>query len=171
MTTVAIRPVAREDGPALAAANAASIALHRPWTQPFTDLHGFTRWHERQAADDRAVSYVALADATIIGVVSLSEIVRGAFLNAYLGYYGRHGCGGRGCMTEAVRQVLGEAFGALGLHRVEANIQPGNTRSIALVRRLGFRREGLSPRYLRIDGLWRDHERWALCADDPQERR
>jgi ribosomal-protein-alanine N-acetyltransferase len=53
----------------------------------------------------------------------------------------------------------------LGLHRLEANIQPENLASIGLVRRLGFRREGMPPRYLRINGEWRDHERWALLAD------
>jgi [ribosomal protein S5]-alanine N-acetyltransferase len=69
-------------------------------------------------------------------------------------------------MTEAVRLATAHAFAALGLHRLEANIQPGNTRSIALVKRLGFRLEGFSPRYLFIDGEWRDHERWALLEDE-----
>jgi ribosomal-protein-alanine N-acetyltransferase len=68
-------------------------------------------------------------------------------------------------MTEVVRLATHFAFDTLGLHRVEANIQPRNTSSIALVRRLGFIREGFSPRYLRIGGAWRDHERWALLAD------
>lgn len=99
-------------------------------------------------------------------MLNLSEIVRGAFHNAYLGYYGMAACAGRGLMGEALRQVLGRAFGEVGLHRLEANIQPGNTASIALVRRLGFRLEGYSPRYLRIDGEWRDHKRWALLADE-----
>jgi ribosomal-protein-alanine N-acetyltransferase len=57
-------------------------------------------------------------------------------------------------------------FGDLGLHRVEANIQPGNTRSIGLVQRLGFEKEGFSRRYLKVGGEWRDHERWALLAED-----
>ena len=69
-------------------------------------------------------------------------------------------------MTEAVRLATAHAFEALGLHRLEANIQPGNLRSIALVKRLGFRLEGFSPRYLRMGGEWRDHERWALLADE-----
>jgi [ribosomal protein S5]-alanine N-acetyltransferase len=68
-------------------------------------------------------------------------------------------------MTEAVGLAICFAFETIGLHRVEANIQPENTRSIALVQRLGFTREGYSPRYLHIGGAWRDHERWARLAD------
>ncbi|GES47985.1 hypothetical protein Rhsp01_07230 [Rhizobium sp. NBRC 114257] len=71
-------------------------------------------------------------------------------------------------MTEAVRLAVAHAFDAVGLHRVEANIQPGNHASIALVKRLGFRKEGFSPKYLKIGGVWCDHERWALLADDPR---
>jgi ribosomal-protein-alanine N-acetyltransferase len=73
-------------------------------------------------------------------------------------------------MTEALTLTLRIAFRRLRLHRVEANIQPGNRASIALVRRAGFRREGLSPRYLKIGGRWRDHERWALTVEDWRRR-
>ncbi len=68
-------------------------------------------------------------------------------------------------MTEALRQAMALAFDDLGLHRLEANIQPGNVASIALVKRLGFKQEGFSERYLKIGGQWRDHERWALLSD------
>lgn len=74
-------------------------------------------------------------------------------------------------MTEALALVLRQAFGPLRLHRVEADIQPGNRASIALVRRAGFRREGLSRRYLKIGGRWRDHERWALTVEEWRRRR
>lgn len=69
-------------------------------------------------------------------------------------------------MSQAVELTVKYAFKELGLHRLEANIQPENVRSIALVKRLGFQKEGFSPRYLQIDGVWRDHERWALLADE-----
>jgi ribosomal-protein-alanine N-acetyltransferase len=68
-------------------------------------------------------------------------------------------------MTEGMRAVLAQAFGPLKLHRLEANIQPGNVASIALARRCGFACEGFSPRYLKVAGRWRDHERWAIHAE------
>ena len=68
-------------------------------------------------------------------------------------------------MHDGLRLVLRFAFGPLGLHRLEANIQPGNESSVALVRGAGFRLEGYSRRYLKIAGRWRDHERWAILAD------
>jgi ribosomal-protein-alanine N-acetyltransferase len=74
-------------------------------------------------------------------------------------------------MTESLALVLREAFITLRLHRVEANIQPANTASIALVRRLGFELEGMSPRYLKIGGRWRDHERYALRVETWRARR
>jgi ribosomal-protein-alanine N-acetyltransferase len=97
--------------------------------------------------------------------VNLNEIVRGAFHSAYLGYYGFVPHAGQGYMAEGLRLALRHAFRRLGLHRLEANIQPGNRASRALVRRLGFRREGYSPRYLKIGGRWRDHERWAIVRE------
>ena len=94
------------------------------------------------------------------------EIVRGDFQGAYIGYYLFVPHTGKGYMLEGLRLVLERAFRELALHRVEANIQPGNVRSLRLVKRLGFRREGFSPRYLKIGGRWRDHERWALLVEE-----
>jgi [ribosomal protein S5]-alanine N-acetyltransferase len=96
----------------------------------------------------------------------VSEIVRGNFQSAYLGYYAFTPHARQGLMTEGLTLVVSEAFRRLGLHRLEANIQPSNAASRRLVRRLGFRREGLSRRYLVIAGRWRDHERWAILAED-----
>jgi ribosomal-protein-alanine N-acetyltransferase len=107
----------------------------------------------------------------LAGVINVSEIVRGPFQSAYLGYYAFVPHAGRGYMTEGLALALRWIFGELRLHRVEANIQPGNAASRALARRLGFRREGLSPRYLKVGGRWRDHERWALTVDDWRRQR
>jgi ribosomal-protein-alanine N-acetyltransferase len=68
-------------------------------------------------------------------------------------------------MREGVRLAVHAAFRQLRLHRLEANIQPANARSIALVKSLGFQLEGYSPRYLKIGQRWRDHERWAILRE------
>lgn len=162
-----IRPVRPEDGDALIAANLASIALHEPWVYPCRDQPSFQAYLDR-CDEERNIGFIAreLGSGSIVGVVNLNEIVRGVFQNAYLGYYGTVGMTGRGLMSEAVSLVVTEAFGRLGLHRLEANIQPDNKPSRALVKKLGFRQEGYSPRYLKIGGEWRDHERWAILAED-----
>jgi ribosomal-protein-alanine N-acetyltransferase len=104
-------------------------------------------------------------DDAIVGFLNISEIVRGSFQSGYLGYGGVAGFEGRGYLTEAMQLVLWKAFTRLGLHRLEANIQPGNDASIALARRCGFELEGFSPRYLKVRGRWRDHERWAIRSE------
>jgi len=165
MTEVWIAPVVPEDAEELVLANQRSREHHLPWVEPFTDMAGFEDWY---AATLARVSLVARHGRTgeIIGVLNLSQIFRKGFQNAYLGFYGMVDFAGRGLMTEAVRQTVAYAFEDLGLHRLEANIQPDNVKSRALVSRVGFRMEGFSPRYLRIGGEWRDHERWALLADE-----
>ena len=164
---VLVRRVRAEDGPELVRVNLASIAAHEPWVIPFRDVASFQLYLE--ACDgDRKIGFILRERAThrIAGVVNVSEIVRGAFQSAYLGYFGMQGFQGRGIMREGLSLIITHAFRELGLHRLEANIQPGNERSRALVRRLGFRQEGFSPRYLMIGGVWRDHERWAILADE-----
>jgi ribosomal-protein-alanine N-acetyltransferase len=160
-----IRPAIEDDAAALIRGNLASREVHTPWVEPFTDLDGFSRWFA-ETRTGRKVALVAEAGGVIVGVVNLNEIVQGIFCSAYLGYYAMLGFGGRGLLTRAVELAVGHAFNELGLHRVEANVQPGNLHSRALVQRLGFRLEGYSPRYLRIAGEWRDHERWAKLADE-----
>jgi [ribosomal protein S5]-alanine N-acetyltransferase len=166
MSTVQLRRVMRADAAELIEANRSSVQYHAPWLTAFTDQAGFEQWFARILSGPN-VGLVARETGSkrVVGVINLSEIVGGVFQSAYLGYYGNIEFGRKGLMTEALRAAVGFAFGELGLHRLEANIQPENVASIALVRRLGFQKEGYSPRYLRIDGVWRDHERWALLAD------
>jgi ribosomal-protein-alanine N-acetyltransferase len=111
------------------------------------------------------------ADDALVGVFSISEIVRGLFKSGYLGYYAFEPHAGTGYMTEGLELVLRVAFKELRLHRLEANVQPSNARSLAFVRRAGFVREGLSRRYVRIGGRWRDHVRLALLVEDWRARR
>ena len=167
MPNVITSPVVLSDGAELIAANLASREHHAPWASPFTDNQGFDAWFGRMLTGPNR-SFVAreASGNPIIGVVNITEVVWGAFRSANLGYYGMVGKSGGGLMTAAVDQVVRHAFDELGLHRLEANIQSGNTKSIALVRRLGFQKEGFSPRYLKIDGAWRDHERWARLSTE-----
>jgi [ribosomal protein S5]-alanine N-acetyltransferase len=164
---VLVRRVRAEDGRELVRAHLASIAVHEPWVIPFRDEAGFQVYLE-SCDGERKIGFVLRERQSrrVVGIVNLSEIVRGAFQSAYLGYFGMSGFQGRGLMREGLSLVIGYAFGDLALHRIEANIQPGNTRSLALARRLGFRKEGFSPRYLQIGGAWRDHERWAILAEE-----
>jgi ribosomal-protein-alanine N-acetyltransferase len=107
-----------------------------------------------------------VADSRIIGAIIISQIFLGGFRSAYLGYYVGAQYAGQGYMTEALQLMLQHAFRKLKLHRLEANIQPDNTASLALIKRAGFVREGYSRHYLKIGGRWRDHERWAILAED-----
>jgi ribosomal-protein-alanine N-acetyltransferase len=151
----------------LIAMNVASRRFHRPWAHPPQDAAGFRDLLARDRRDDTEAFFVRrLEDEALVGVFVLSQIFRKGFQNAYLGYYGSAEHAGEGYMGEGLALVLAEAFGPLGLHRVEANIQPDNKASIALVERAGFRREGFSPRYLKIGGRWRDHVRFALLAEE-----
>jgi ribosomal-protein-alanine N-acetyltransferase len=148
---------------------ARSSELHSPWVSPPRTADALEEFLKRRA-DGRHISYVALNEsAELVGCINLNDIVRGGFESAYLGFYAFVPFAGQGLMRQAMQLVLAEAFTTLGLHRLEANIQPGNERSKGLVRSLGFRYEGYSPRYLKIDGEWRDHERYALTLEEWRE--
>ena len=144
-----------------------SRSLHQPWLDPPDSPGRFAAYLVRAAREDHAAFLIRHAGCGgLIGWANVSNIVRGAFQSGYLGYGAFASHAGRGLMTAGLRAVLGGVFGELGLHRVEANVQPGNARSLRVVRRLGFEKEGFSRRYLKVDGDWRDHERWALIAEN-----
>ena len=143
-----------------------SRRLHGSWvTAPSSSAEYRLYLKERQGP--RHVKFFVCDEVgQICGVINLSEIVRGSFQSAFLGYYALSPHAGKGYMSAGIELVIDHAFGELSLHRLEANIQPKNRRSIELVERAGFRFEGLSPRYLKIAGRWRDHERWAITVED-----
>jgi ribosomal-protein-alanine N-acetyltransferase len=103
---------------------------------------------------------------SIIGRITLGGILRGVFQNAYLGYWVDRDHQGQGVATEAVRGILAFGFGAASLHRVQVAIMPRNARSIRVVEKVGFRREGYAERYLCIAGAWEDHAIFAMTADE-----
>jgi ribosomal-protein-alanine N-acetyltransferase len=144
-----------------------SRQLHHPWAYPPERPDQFDELVARARRED-VVTLLGCrnSDDAIFGVFTISQIVRGAFQSAYLGYYGHASYAGQGYMGAALEQVLDHAFGPLALHRIEANIQPANGPSVALARGAGFRLEGFSPRYLLIGGRWRDHERYAITAEE-----
>ena len=121
----------------------------------------------RSRADDyESRLLIRMDDDALLGAATLSQIFRGGFQNAYLGYWIGAPHANQGYMTEGLKLMLDEAFRELRLHRLEANIQPQNEASRRLVQKLGFRLEGYSPRYLKIGGRWRDHERWAILKEE-----
>jgi ribosomal-protein-alanine N-acetyltransferase len=145
----------------------ASRSLHGRWSRLPDTAEGFRGLLDRSTAPTEAVFVICRnEDGQMVGLANLTQVVLGGFRSAYLGYSAFVPHAGRGYMSEGLRLVLREAFGKIGLHRVEANVQPDNERSIALVERLGFRREGYSPKYLKIGGRWRDHVRYAILAEE-----
>ncbi|HEY6803946.1 MAG TPA: GNAT family protein [Pyrinomonadaceae bacterium] len=164
---VVLRSPQPDDCPELIELNKRSVQFHRGLVAPPMDQAEFDLYLERAQRDDCACFLIwRKTNPAIVGSINLSQIFRGGFQNAYLGYYVGAPHAGRGYATEALQLILRYAFKELKLHRVEANIQPGNVASIALVRRAGFVQEGFSRRYLKIAGRWRDHERWAITVEE-----
>ena len=148
------------------AAMTASADVHRPWLYPPVTSQAYREYLAR-LIPDRKHGFLArrVEDRALVGWLNVSDIVRGALQGANVSYGGVAAHRGQGYMSEALDLVLHEAFVTLGLHRLEANIQPANRGSLALARRAGFVLEGFSPGYLKIAGEWRDHERWALRSE------
>ena len=167
-----ISPPTEADEAAFTEAMRRSRKLHGRWVSMPETPEAYARYLERAAEPGRAFFLARLRDGDdIVGFLNLGEIIRGSLHQAFIGYGGVTGFSGEGYMSEAMQLVLREAFVTLKLHRIEANIQPGNTASIALARSNGFVREGFSERYLKINGRWRDHERWAINAERWRESR
>ncbi|WP_411080474.1 GNAT family N-acetyltransferase [Streptomyces sp. cmx-18-6] len=184
----ALRRFTEADAAEFTARARESRAHHRPWLFPPERADAYAAYTGTLARDPSREGFLVVErgaggadgvggergaagaggaagpDGAIAGFININNIVLGGFRCGALGYGAFAHAAGRGLMSEALGLVMDQAFGPLGLHRLEANIQPGNAASIALVRRAGFRLEGFSPDFLLIDGVWRDHERWAITA-------
>jgi len=154
-----------EDAEELLAAIERSRELHRPWVSPPDTLEAL-QLYLGAPAETRIPYGIRAADGGLAGVINIQHVIMGAFQSAFLGFYAFMPYERQGFMSRGMGSVLELAFTEHALHRLEANVQPDNIASTKLVRSLGFRLEGHSPRYLMVDGAWRDHDRHAITVED-----
>lgn len=165
MREVILRELEFEDKETFLSAMKRSQKLHHPWVNVPLTSDEFEEYFYRSQKPNQK-SYLVFESNNIAGVFNISEIVHGYFQNAYLGFYAVADYSGKGYMSAGLKLLLTKFFRGMKLHRLEANIQPENTRSIQIVKNNGFRYEGFSPRYLIVDGKWRGHEHWAMTYED-----
>ena len=167
MTTniIIIREPTIHDEAKFLSATQKSVSLHHPWVKAPQTSEEFQAYIKRSQQDNQK-SLLILKDDQIAGVFNINEIVRGCFQNAFLGFYVISGFENQGVMSAGLKLVLKYCFEELKLHRIEANIQPENIRSINLVKKNKFRYEGFSPRYLKINDQWCGHEHWAMTYEE-----
>ncbi|MFI7698253.1 GNAT family N-acetyltransferase [Nonomuraea sp. NPDC049480] len=165
---VAIRRLSRGDRAEFLALHRESADLLGPWMpgRPIITPEAFDAYVARFDEQVHEGFVICHSDTgAIAGRANINNIIRGTHQTGTLGYCAFASTTGRGYMTEGLRLLVRYAFDELELHRLEANIQPANTPSLNLIKRVGFRREGYSPGFQFIDGAWRDHERWAITAE------
>ncbi|CAN7321295.1 GNAT family N-acetyltransferase [Knoellia sp. LjRoot47] len=170
---ILLRPLRPEDADDYVSVRARNKHWLSPWdaTSPvrvsgsrtFDDVVAF---YQEEALAGRMLPFVIEVGGELVGQVNVSNIVLGSFRSCTVGYWVAQAVAGRGIVPTALALAADHAFGVLGLHRVEVNIRPENVASLAVVRKLGFRDEGLRPRMLHIDGDWRDHRSFALTTED-----
>lgn len=171
---VELRPLRLRDATAWREVRSRNARWLRPWeaTTPLSEhdvpstYGAMVRRLRAEARDGRTMPFALTYEGTFIGQVTVGGIARGSLLSAYIGYWVDQRYAGRGIMPTAVALATDHCFTAAGLHRVEINIRPENAASLRVVEKLGFRAEGLREHYLHIDGGWRDHLTFALCAED-----
>lgn len=170
---VTLRALTTDDGPAFQSVRRANAAWLEEWdaTSPDPDAPARTfeelvEQYDRDARAGRALPFAVEVDGRFVGQLSIGSIVLGSFRSCFVGYWVSRAVAGQMVIPTALALAGDHALGPLGLHRLEVNIRPENTASLAVVRKLGFRREGLRPHYLHIAGAWRDHLSFALTTED-----
>ena len=174
---IELRPLRLRDATAWREVRTRNARWLRPWeaTLPLaehdapTTYGAMVRRLRAEAREGRSLPFALTVDGAFAGQVTVGGIARGSLLSAYIGYWIDQRVAGRGIMPTAVAMATDHCFREVGLHRVEINVRPENTASLRVVEKLGFRAEGLRERYLHIDGDWRDHLTFALCAEDVPE--
>lgn len=170
---VVLRPLVLADAEAFQAVRRANAAWLEPWDatapapdSPVRSFEELVAQYEAEAASGRALPLAVEVEGRLVGQVNAGTIVLGSFRSFTVGYWVSRTVAGRMVTPTAVALVTDHLLGSPGLHRVEVNIRPENTASLAVVRKLGFRSEGTRLRYLHIAGAWRDHLSFALTTED-----
>jgi ribosomal-protein-alanine N-acetyltransferase len=180
---VGVRPFRLRDAQAWSESRIRNEEWLAPWEgrQPSLPLATWAERHSpsafaamlrsmrREARAGRSLPFAVLHRGSLVGQITVSGVVRGAFQSASVGYWVDRAVAGRGVIPTALAMVVDHCFTTVGLHRIEANIRPENGPSLRVVRKLGFREEGLHPRFLFIDGAWCDHLCFALTTEDVPE--
>jgi ribosomal-protein-alanine N-acetyltransferase len=173
---VMLRPYRRSDAAGWADVRRANEAWLAPWESsppgPWAEVNSPSafryvfRDQQRTARRGESMPFAVCLDGRLVGHINLGTIVRRAFCSAFVGYWVDSRVAGKGIIPTAMALAVDHAFGPGGLHRVEVNIRPENKPSRRVVEKLGFREEAYHPRYMHIDGGWRDHIGYALTAED-----
>lgn len=171
---VTVRPLTYSDATAWRDARRRNVAWLAPWdatVPPGSDarpssFRALVRRLHRQARQGTTYSFAIDVDGRFAGQVTVNNIVRGSAQFASIGYWLDQRYAGRGVMPRAVALVVDHCFTAAGLHRIEVAIRPENTNSLRVVEKLGLREVGFAPRYLHIDGDWRDHRLYAVTREE-----
>lgn len=189
--SVILQPMRGRDQAEWERVRQANASWLRPWEATLprgsqrgpSSYQGLVRTLRRQAREGRMLPWLVFADTStdssqrrvepgstqLVGQLTVSGIVGGSASWGQIGYWVDQRVAGRGIIPTAVALATDYCFGALGLHRIEIAIRPENDKSLRVVEKLGLRPEGLRPRYLHIDGDWRDHLVFALNADEVPE--
>lgn len=171
---VTLRPIAYSDSEAWRDARARNAEWLRPWDatvppgatgRPAT-FRGMVRRLSKLARQDLSMPFAVDVDGEFAGQVTVSNIVRGSGQFASIGYWVDQRFAGRGVIPLAVAMTIDYCFFVAGLHRIEISIRPENTNSLRVVEKLSMNQVGYAPKFLHIDGDWRDHRQFAITAEE-----
>jgi ribosomal-protein-alanine N-acetyltransferase len=174
---VTVRPLAHRDARAWREARRRNAAWLRPWdatvppgasTRP-TSFRALVRRLHKQARAGTTYPFAIDVDGRFAGQITVNNIVRGSAQFASIGYWLDRQFAGRGVMPRAVALVIDHCFAAAGLHRIEVAIRPENSNSLRVVEKLELREVGYAPKFLHIDGDWRDHRIYAITREECPE--
>jgi ribosomal-protein-alanine N-acetyltransferase len=169
-----VRPLATSDAEAWRWTRQRNAAWLVPWDATVppggdarpTSFRQLARRLNKQARQGTTYPFAIDVDGHFAGQVTVNNVVRGSAMFASVGYWIDRDVAGRGLMPRAVALVIDHCFDTVGLHRIEIAIRPENSNSLRVVEKLGIREVGYAPRYLHIDGDWRDHRLYAVTREE-----